>query len=162
MATTTTTEHTCGWVITTDRINADDDFNRVGYGQGAKEAKETVASFERVIGRTIFMRDDLTVNQIPIEQRVRFKAFDDDMELYYEGVVDLDWLMGTGRFEEIAREEFCGDLGYEIDRFCMEDAGAVHVYYSGKDIAQHAQYKEMVERHPKGSGKLSDWLPIYS
>jgi hypothetical protein len=137
---------TYGWTITKDYC-ATDRHNRVGYGQTISDTNDTIRSFDRVVGRTLFVHDSITPEQI--EQPVRWRAFGDSIEgeETYDGVVRWDWLMGISDPEGSTDTD---DLAYNIDRFCMEDAGATHVFYSVLDIATHC---------PPERGKLIiEWL----
>jgi len=157
-----------GWLITKDPSEDNYASNRQGWGQLRVHADETEASYERIIARTIFMDKSLTEHMIPEEARVCWRAFSDDMDPGYEGIVNVAWLM------VMPGEEATGDdLAYNIDRFCMEDRGDIYVLYSREDILKCAQsfnqptWERFAKGHPimndeKGViAELADWLPIY-
>jgi hypothetical protein len=108
-----------GWVITSTESSSR---NRIGYGQGMEDASATQQSFDAVVGRTIFMGFGLKARAIPSDKQVRWRSYSDDGDFAYAGVVNVDWL-----FDE-------DDSAYNIDRFCMEDWGAVIVLYNFTDI----------------------------
>lgn len=149
-----------GWVIThADELGGSED--RIGFGQLLAEADATQESHDRVIGRTIYVSRNLSYDDIPEDQRVRWRSFDDDGEPSYRGVVRLDWLFG---------EDEMADAAYNIDRFNMTDVGAVIVLYSGEDIVRCDESKlDFVNRHPRmgrrmgnlSKDDLQGWLPIY-
>lgn len=122
MTTDTTVE--IGWVIT--EVHDDSDKNRIGYGQSRELSRMTDQSFENVIGRQLFVADHLAKESIPSNKRVRWRSFSDDGDPAYDGIVNIDWLFPEGDDDE--------DPAYNIDRFCMEDWGAVIVLYNGADI----------------------------
>lgn len=146
-----------GWVIT--KVHDADDQSRVGYGQVLGEAEQTEASYEAIIGRTIFVSRSLKHSDIPKGKLVRWRSFSDDGDPAFDGVVNVDWLFG---------EE---DHAYNIDRFCMEDWGAVMVVYNAGDIRRcKPDLADYVERHPRiTAGEFTktagiepqSWLPIY-
>jgi hypothetical protein len=68
------------------------------------------------------MATGLKSSAIPAEKQVRWRSYSDDGDFAYAGVVHVDWL-----FDE-------DDSAYNIDRFCMEDWGAVIVLYNFNDI----------------------------
>lgn len=147
-----------GWLITKDHVPMED-MNRVGYGQILAEAEGTEASYEAIAGRTIYVSRKLKVEDIPSDKRVKWRSFSDDGDPTFDGVVNVDWLYG---------EE---DHAYNIDRFNMEDAGAVIVLYNAADIKRCRPDKsESVDKHPRMShgewlktAKIDPqaWLPIY-
>ena len=151
-----TTTETYIWTVVADHTEAGT--GRRGYGMGLREAQQTAESFNAVIGRTIFLRRNIMRSQI--EKPVKWVSFSDDGDITYSGVINADALMG-----KIATEDD-DDLGYHVDRFNMEDAGAVIVLYCPSDLAKHG-YPEFVTNHPKNGrtdGDLSrfpDWLPLY-
>lgn len=116
-----------GWLITKE--HGEDDSKRVGYGQTLDNADNTTASFNAVVGRTIFVHDNLTLSDIPYDKRVKWRSFSDDGDPAYDGYVHIDWLFAPDDWPEEHE-----DLAYNVDRFCMEDWGAVCVAYSGADI----------------------------
>lgn len=149
-----------GWLVTKDHIPSGD-INRVGYGQMLAEAESTERSYEGGIGRQIFVSRKLKLDDIPSNKRVLWRSFSDDGDKCYDGVVNVDWLLGDG-------EE---DHAYNIDLFNMEDAGAVIVLYNAADIKRCRPDKsEYVDKHPRMrnteflrvSGiRPESWLPIY-
>jgi hypothetical protein len=165
-----TTEKSIGWVITD--THDDDDKGRIGYGQCVNEAHETNASFEVGIGRTLFVETGLKPDAIPFERRVKWRSFSDDGDPAYMGVVDINWLFAPDGWPEEDQ-----DLAYNLDRFNMEDWGAVCVFYNCADIrrcrpdlaehiAKHDRVNPDIER---GKFFLSNakfdpqlWVEIYS
>lgn len=153
------------WVITKDHIPMEG-VNRVGYGQMLAEAEDTVASYEQVVGRTIFMSKTLTVDDIPSNKRVKWRSFSDDGDKCYDGVVTVDAL-----FPEDDTPFALADYAYNIDTWNMEDAGAVIVLYNANDIKRCLPGKaEYVDKHPRmRAGEFTrtagidpeSWLPIY-
>src|SRR3954463_8298130 len=116
-----------GWVITKEHSELGyPTTSRVGWGQLRVHAKETEASFGNVIGRTVFMDTSLTEHMIPDDERVRWVSSSDDGDLTYEGIVKVGWLF--------AETTDWSDLAFNVDRFCMEDAGDTRVWYSVDDI----------------------------
>lgn len=100
-----------GWVITKDHIEA----GRVGYGQGVRDEADTLESFNRVIGRTVYMATDLQARDVA--SPVTFRLLDDDGEVYYEGVIAREWLDGDE------------SRAFAPLRFAMTDAGATELQY---------------------------------
>jgi hypothetical protein len=116
-----------GWLITD--THDEDDKRRVGYGQKLQQADQTTDSYNGIFGRTIYVHTDLTLNDIPYDKRVKWRSFSDDGDPAYEGCVHIDWLFAPDDWPEEHQE-----LAYNVDRFCMEDWGAVCVAYNGADI----------------------------
>ena len=163
------TDKQVGWCITA--THDDDDNDRVGYGQCADNAHDTQSSYDAVIGRTIFLQTDLKADSIPFDKRVKWRSFSDDGDPAYEGVVHIDWL-----YAPVEWPEEDGDLAYNVDRFNMEDWGAVVTLYNAADIRRcRPDLTEYVATHgrinPKSvAGKLflenakidpQAWLEIY-
>jgi len=148
-----------GWLVTAEDSEVESG-SRVGWGQLRIHAGETEQSYERGIGRTIFMDKSLTEHMIPEGERVRWIAHydDDDGEFAYRGIVRVTWL-----FDE-------DDLAYNIDRFCIEDVGATCVYYSVEDIitcalhSNQATWEQFARNHTSHT-QLHDiegiWIQIY-
>jgi hypothetical protein len=164
------TAKTTGWVIT--KVHDSDDQSRVGYGQCYIQAQETQSSFNAVIGRTIFVSTNLKADDIPSERSVKWRSFSDDGDPAYDGVIDIYWLFAPDEWPE--EDE---DLAYNLDRFNMEDWGAVCVFYNAADIRRcRPDLTEYVAKHPRvnptgerGKFFLSNakidpqaWLEIYS
>src|SRR4051794_27059350 len=109
---------TVGWVITAEH----GDEGRIGYGQRIQQADQTIDSFNGVIGRTIYMHTDLSMNDIPYDRRVKWRSFSDDGDPAYDGYVHIDWLYPSDEFAAALKEEGMAeedDLAYNIDRFNM-------------------------------------------
>lgn len=121
------TERMVGWLIT--GTHDDDDKHRIGTGQTLDNAKDTESSFIMVFGRTIFIVDDASLNDIPYDKRVKWRCFSDDGDPAYDGVVHIDWLFAPEDWPDEA-----DDLAYNIDRYVMNDWGATVVAYNGADI----------------------------
>jgi hypothetical protein len=137
------TDKQVGWCIT--GVHSDDDKNRIGYGQSAKQAEQTQASYEAVIGRTIYMETGLKADDIPFERRVKWRSFSDDGDPAYDGVVDINWLYAPDEWDEDD-----DDLAYNIDRFNETDWGAVCVFYNAADIRRcRPDLAEYVAKHPR-------------
>jgi hypothetical protein len=135
------------WMIDKDHINQNDpEGMRINWGQRINHARDTDASFDAIIGRRISIDTKCNAIEIPTDKRVRWKAYDDDDILYYEGHIDAQLLLDSDE-----------DYGYNVDRFCMEDAGAVHVYWNLADIAQHNP--SFAENHHQSDKK--GWIEIY-
>jgi hypothetical protein len=134
------------WMIDKDHINQPDENPRTNWGQRINDALETNDSFDAATGRTVYMDTKCSAMEIPADKRVRWKAYDDDDELYYEGHIDAQLLVDSDE-----------DHGYNVDRFCMEDAGAVHVYWNVADIAKHNS--SFAINHPKSNKE--GWVEIY-
>jgi hypothetical protein len=158
-----------GWLITATH---DDDDDRVGYGMGAEQAQQTHDSYEAVIGRTIFVRSDLTVDMIPFDKRVKWRSFSDDGDPAYDGVCHIDWLYAPDEWPEADQ-----DMAFNIDRFNLEDWGAACVFYNAADIRRcRPELAEHVATHtrinPDGDAGKSflreakidpqAWIEIYS
>lgn len=157
MATETKTQ--VGWVITSAEQGSR---ARIGYGQSIEQAGQTQESFDAIVGRTIYLGTGLKSSDIPADKQVRWRAYSDDGDFAYAGVIDIGWL-----FHE-------DDLGYNLDRFCMEDWGATVVLYNGNDIlanlgdingshmVEYMQRKiEVGERHSFQPSGPEIWFPIY-
>lgn len=164
------TSRMVGWLITETKDA--DCRDRIGYGQCIRDAEATEGSYNNVIGRTIFMSEGLSHIDIPADKRVKWRSYSDDGDPAYEGYVHWDWLLG-----DVEGTEDGEDLAYNIDRFNMEDWGAVHVLYRGNDMIKHApddrrqSIQNMVDRNAitnpatldlfKLGPNVSNWLPIY-
>jgi hypothetical protein len=163
------TDKQAGWVITKSHDGDDD---RIGYGQGLKQAEDTTVSFNAVIGRTLFVSKGLAADMIPSERRVKWRSFSDDGDPAYDGVVDINWLYAPPEWPEEHE-----DLAYNIDHFCMEDWGATCVFYNAADIRRcRPNLAEYVAGHPRinpaseaGKGFLAEakidpqaWIEIYA
>lgn len=155
---------TVGWVITSTEKSSR---QRIGYGQGMEDADATQQSFDAVIGRTIYMAFNLKASQIPADKQVRWRAYSDDGDFAYAGVVHWDWLMGISDPDGAIEDD---DLAYNIDRFCMEDWGATIVLYNGDDILRGTPddrrnlLTEWIERqsaHRFAPTKKEKWIAIY-
>jgi hypothetical protein len=132
--------------------------SRIGWGMLRVHADETESSFERIVGRTIFMDKSLTAHMMANHQ-VHWRSFTDDMDPCYDGIVSVTWIFTDD------------DLAYNIDRFCMTDAGATKVFYSVDDIVRLAhelsmpRWEQFVMGHknqidlPDSEGK---WVEIYA
>jgi len=137
------TDKQAGWVITD--VHDDDDKGRIGYGQGAAQAKATESSYNSVIGRTIYVETGMTPDAIPFDRRVKWRSFSDDGEPAYSGVVDINWLYAPDEWHD---EDH--DLAYNLDRFNMEDWGATSVFYNCADIRRcRPDLAEYVANHPR-------------
>lgn len=150
-----------GWVITNTDPGSED---RIGYGQCTAETKATIESHDAVVGRTIYMRRGLSHTAIPEDKRVRWRSYSDDGDPAYEGYIHFDWLFNP---ENVGFEDG-EDPGYELDRFCMEDWGAVIVLYNGNDIKRcDPEKREFVERNQghRNDGAMKNlgqhWFGIY-
>lgn len=168
---TTATKDT-GWVVTKDHSYEADENNlppdcgnRAGFGMGLNDAKETIESHNNVVGRTIFISNGMDPDSIPSNKRVKWRSFSDDGDPTYDGIIHFDWLLG-----EIEGDDG-EDLGYELDRWNMEDAGAVVVLYNVADIIRCDESKRAwTEIHPRivhpeflrtAGIDSKAWLPIY-
>jgi hypothetical protein len=152
------TRREVGWVITDE----EDGPSRVGWGQLRVHADETEISYDRVVGRTIFMDKSLTSHMIPDAEQVRWISASDDGDLNYEGIVRIGWLLESDGDD---------DLAYNIDRFCAEDAGDAQVWYSVDDIIECARragnvaWEDFAVSHPGPSqiaGHSGLWIQVYS
>ena len=119
-------QRTVGWIITKEHAELEGMPSRVGWGQLRAHANETDDSFDRVVGRTIFMDKSLTEHMMPQDVQIRWRSFEDDGFPAYDGIVNVDWL-----FDE--------DLANNIDRFNETDVGATYVWYSVDDILAAAE-----------------------
>jgi hypothetical protein len=149
-----------GWVITADGAEIAGEPGRTGWGQLRVHAAETESSFERIVGRTIFMDTSLTEHMIPEEARVRWRSFSDEGDPSYMGFVNVTWLFDN--------TPAWNDLAYNIDRFCMEDVGATRVLYSADDIIRCAKalgrptWERFATEHPASATDDDErWLMIY-
>jgi hypothetical protein len=151
-----TTEN-IGWLITSTENSSR---NRIGYGQGAANAEDTQQSFDAVFGCTIYMATGLKRDAIPADKQVRWRSYSDDGDFAYAGIVHIDWLFDDD------------DSAYNIDRFCMEDWGAVIVLYNFSDIrsvlTEHGQAvpRFITEGIERGSDEYAPsskecWKAIY-
>jgi hypothetical protein len=144
-----------GWLVTKDYSAGES--SRRGWGQLRVHATESEASFDRPVGPTIFMDKSLTEHMIPDEHQIRWRSFDADQNVCYEGLVRFDWFFNGDE----------DDLMYNVDRFNMTDAGAVHVYYSVDDmITCAAKQEEHGIMIPGGPNTWTDidgerWTEIY-
>lgn len=137
------------WMIDKDHINAaPDDMNRIHYGQRKIDAEYTQVAYNN-LRQNITMSMDCSPIEIERSQKIRWKAYDDDDELYYEGHIHAKYL--------IEDDDSDIDYGYMVDKFVAADAGAVHVYWNLKDIAEHNP--DYAERHPKSN--KPGWIEIY-
>jgi hypothetical protein len=141
------------WVVTKDHINPQP-CDRTGYGQTVRDAEASGPTL--LNAGTVHVTLGVDPKAIPVDKQVRWKSYDDDGELYYEGRIHVDALFCEGDFET----DDDTDLGYELDRFCEADAGAVRTIYNAPDIAKHKP--EFAERHRRSdlSGG-ENWLEIY-
>jgi hypothetical protein len=137
------------WMIDKDRINTEPgDVSRTNYGQRMTDAQYTHISHQD-INPTINMSDNCSSREIPVGDKIRWKAYDDDGELYYEGHISAKALL---------EDDDSGiDYGYFVDQFVMADAGAVHVYWNIDDISKHNP--EYASAHP--SSNKPGWIEIY-
>lgn len=118
------TDTVVGWVITHDHIT--DEYgrqtgatpSRVGYGMTVDDSQSTTESFNMVVGRTVYLSVGLTADKVT--DPVRFRCYDDDGELYYEGVMRRDWLEGDE------------DRAFSPLTFATEDAGATELRYENR------------------------------
>src|SRR4051794_308525 len=99
------TQREVGWIIVKEHAELEGIPSRVGWGQLRVHAQETDASFDQVVGRTIYMDKSLTEHMMPDDAKVRWRSFEDDGFPAFDGVVNVDWLFS---------EE---DDAYNIDRF---------------------------------------------
>lgn len=149
------------WVIDRDHLAEPGEESRVGYGQAMTDAQATLDSFNAIVGRTHYLSTGLRASDIPPEHRVRFRLIDEDSEAHYGGACDARILTG-----ELSDEDG-DDLGYNIDRFGMDDSGAVIGLYKTADlIAAGALRKNTdaeeaigVEAPARYGGE--DWRMIY-
>lgn len=172
-----------GWLVTADPPGEEDDrpSGRIGYGQLLGHARETTASFNGVIGRSVFVDTSLTEHMIPEDKKVRWLSFSDDMDPGYAGVVNVEWLLGA----PAGLDDEDDDPAYNIDRFCETDRGDVIVLYNAEDIkrcaaalssndARRERWTRFAENHPRLSAdrrqamqgcleyeETMEWLPIY-
>lgn len=134
-----------GWVIDRDYIEA----GRVGYGMTAVEAEATQESFDGVIGRQVYVGTGLRSSDV--EDAVRFRALDDDDEVYYGGAVTASWVTGDDEDE----------TAFTIDRFVEADAGATTVQFRAQDLPD-----EFVETHRRiGATREAggtEWVVVFS
>jgi hypothetical protein len=89
-----------GWVITKDHL-FDPKWelpSREGYGQ--IDSATVVDEGNMIFGRRISVETD--INPAEITDPVKFRLYDDDMELYYSGVITEEWLNGTEEYETLA------------------------------------------------------------
>lgn len=148
-----------GWLVTKEHQPPMHE-SRIGWGQLRVHASETEDSFERVFKRTIFMDKSLTEHMIPEEFGVRWRSFDDDMNACYDGLVRADWIFNQSDDE----------LAYNIDRFNYTDVGAIHVYYSVRDIISCARklsepkWEKFARSHTRSDISNEDhgaWIEIF-
>jgi hypothetical protein len=160
---TTTTKDT-GWVVTKDH---DPEFcDRKGFGMGLNDVKNTIESHQNVVGRTIFISNGMNADDIPSDKRVKWRSFSDDGDPTYDGIIHFDWLLG-----EVEGTDPDDDLGFELDRWNIEDAGATVVVYNVADIIRCDESKRnWVENHPRMAHPLflrtagidpKAWIGIY-
>lgn len=139
----TTTTKDIGWVVT--KVHDNDDSDRIGFGMAVSDVKGTIESHQNVVGRTIFISSGLSPDNIPSNKRVKWRSFSDDGDPTYDGIIHFDWLLG-----EVEGIDPDDDLGFELDRWNMEDAGAVVVVYNVADIIRCDESKQpWTERHPR-------------
>lgn len=123
-----------GWAIDRDYIEA----GRIGFGQTQEDA-EAEHGFARVIDITTELKAS------EVQDPVRFRALDDDGEVYYGGAVTRDWVTD-------------GELAYEIDRFVEADAGAIRTEFRAEDLPE-----AFVARHRECNAVSKDgkWVTVY-
>lgn len=134
------------WMIDKDHVGG----TRINYGQRLNDARNTSQSFDNVVGRTVFMDNRCDVTEIPRNKKIRWKAYDDDGELYYEGHIRYEALFDKS-------DDSDTDYAYNVCRFVEADAGATVVYWNAEDIAQHEP--NFVAKHPKSDKE--GWIQIY-
>jgi hypothetical protein len=105
-----------GWVIERDLLTPEGTGSRVGYGQRTAEAGDTNASFEAVVGRTVYMATGLQA--CDVVNPISFRLKDDDGEVYFEGKITKEWIDG---------EE---ELAFAPLRFGETDAGCTTLEYN--------------------------------
>jgi hypothetical protein len=138
-----------GWVIDRDYLPMEGLPSRVGYGMKPEQGALTNTSFDHVIGATVYV--DTALKASDVIDPVRFRALDDDGEVYYGGAVSRQLV------EESDEAEFSA---YDIDRFVMADAGATQTQFRAKDLSER-----FVEIHRncncviKASGE--EWVIVY-
>lgn len=126
-----------GWLITKEHNELEGIPSRVGWGQMRVHAQETDASFDRVIGRTVYMDKSLTEHMMPEEVRIRWRSFEDDGLPAFDGLVNFNWLF----------DEDDNNLAYNIDRFNETDVGAIFVWYSVDDAIECARNSKREDWH---------------
>jgi hypothetical protein len=145
-----------GWLITKEHAELEGMPSRVGWGQLRVHADETEKSYERVIGRSIFMDRSLTEHMMPEEVRVRWRSFEDDDVPAFDGLVNVHWLFNED------------DLGFNVDRFNETDVGAVYVFYSVEDmyarsdVVKNPAWERIIATRAKElPGSDGRWIEVY-
>lgn len=139
-------------MIDKDHINEESEYSRTHWGQRFIEAKETLESFNKVIGRSISMTTCASPTEIDKNIRIHWRAYDDDGILYYEGHCTVEALMGEDNW------------AYGIVQFVGTDTGATCVVFDSIDI-KRCGFSEFVSTHPKTNFDwLEDnkWIELYS
>lgn len=156
------TQREVGWLITKEINELEGIPSRVGWGQLHVHASETEYSYSHIVGRTLFMDTSLTGHMIPDDEQIRWISASDDGDLSYEGVVRISWLFESDDDD---------DLAYNIDRFCMEETGDTHVWYSVDDIIicainlGNVAWAEFAANHPGPTqivGYSGMWIQVYA
>lgn len=139
-----------GWAIDRDYLAEGDEPSRVGYGMRTREAAETMAAltspFQRITVETGLRAAD-------VKDPVRFRAMDEDGEVYYGGAVTASWITDE--------DDEAGTSAYLIDKFVEADAGATVVQYRAADLPEafvevHRKCRA-IERDQRGG----EWVIVY-
>jgi hypothetical protein len=140
-----------GWAIDRDYLfesvtgEPADQFDtpsRVGYGMDTADVASTRAKFFNQIDITTGLR------AADVRDPVRFRALDDDGEVYYGGAVTQDWVLDPE------------SPAYEIVKYVEADAGATEVQFRGRDLPEY-----FVEHH-RSIGAIvqsgdTEWVQVY-
>jgi hypothetical protein len=135
------------WVIDRDYINDPDDDvfdvpSRVGCGATESDCAATMETF----ANQVFVSFDMKASEV--EDPIRFRALDDDGEVYYGGACTREFLLGEH------------DYTYTILKFVEADAGAVDVQFRADDLPER-----IVEQHRGFNCVVNDggteWVIIY-
>ena len=133
-----------GWVIDRDYIAEEGEPSRVGYGMTIDDAESTEG---QIVHRQIDITTELKASEV--EDPVRFRALDDDGEVYYGGAVTREWVT-----EEPGH-------AYNISLFTEADAGAIDVQFRAQDLPI-----DFVTLHRECNAVVTsggtDWVIVYS
>lgn len=159
-----------GWLITACHTGNPE---RVGSGQGMREANETAANYEEGIrdedgSLVVPVRQHMVESEIPADKRIRWRSFDEHGYPIYDGIAHIAWL-----YPDADGNGFEYDHpGYNIDRWNRESIGALVVIYNAADICRActglsghvAAHKRITNADFIANGGFdpADWLELYA
>ncbi len=138
-----------GWVIDRDYFAENPEEyagspSRVGYGQNLADVESS--RLASVLHRQIDITTGLKASDV--REPVRFRALDDDGEVYYGGAVTKSWVLDPE------------SPAYEIVKYVEADAGATEVQFRAADLPEH-----FVEHHRSIGATVkagdTEWVIVY-